>query len=461
MNKKKQKNSLYMKDEYSKKLHRLIPGGAHTYSRGDDQFPSNTPSIFVRGEGAYIVDLKGEAYLDYGMGLRSVNIGYGDREIADAAYNEIINGNNLTRASITELKAAELFVDIIPSVEMVKFAKHGSTVTTAAIKLARAYTGRKFIAVPVEQPFFSFDDWFIGSTVIKLGTLEEASNYTLKFNYNNIDSLKKLFIEYPNQIAAVMMEPATTQSPCSSNCTHEKNTCVGCSNIENNFLHQVRELTKLNGTLMILDEMITGFRWNLNGAQTKYNIVPDLCTFGKAMANGFAVAALGGKREVMKLGGIEVPGAERIFLTSTTHGAEMSALGAFIKTVEIIKRDNVIEHYWNYGSELIRGMNQIAKDLGINDNFYVEGYPCSPAYFTKDKSGNVSMSFRTLFAQEMVKSRILMPYIAISFAHKEKELAITLEAVRKALVVYKNALENGIENYLESEIIKPVFRQFN
>lgn len=446
---------------FSKKLHSLIPGGAHTYSRGDDQFPSNTPSIFVRGEGAYIYDFEGEAYLDYGMGLRSVNIGYANREIADAAYNEILKGNNLTRASITELNAAELFVDLIPSVEMVKFAKHGSTVTTAAIKLARAYTGRKFIAVPLEQPFFSFDDWFIGSTVIKLGTLDEVSNYTLKFSYNNIESLKKLFLEYPNQIAAVMLEPATTQSPCSNSCFHEENTCKGCTNIDNNFLHQVRALTILNGTLMILDEMITGFRWSLNGAQTKYNVIPDLCTFGKAMANGFAVAALGGKREVMKLGGIEEIGAERIFLTSTTHGAEMSALGAFIKTIEIIKRDNVIEHYWNYGKELMQGMNQIAKDLGIIEKFYVEGHPCSPSYITKDNTGLVSMSFRTLFAQEMVKSRILMPYIALSFSHKEKELELTLKAVLKALIVYKNALDNGIDNYLESEIIKPVFRQFN
>lgn len=446
---------------FKERLHNVIPGGAHTYSRGDDQFPSNTPSIFVRGEGAYIYDINDEAYLDYGMGLRSVNIGYGNREIADAAYSEIIKGNNLTRASLTELKAAELFVNLIPSVEMVKFAKHGSTVTTAAIKLARAFTGRKFIAVPAEQPFFSFDDWFIGSTIIKLGTLEETSNYTLKFHYNNIESLKNLFLEYPNQIAAVMIEPATTLSPCTSKCMHENNSCKGCSNIENNFLHQVRELTKLNGTLMILDEMITGFRWNLNGAQLKYNVVPDLCTFGKAMANGFAVAALGGKKEIMKLGGINEPGAERIFLTSTTHGAEMSALGAFIKTVEIIKRDNVIEHYWNYGKELKQGMNQIANNLGINENFYVEGYSCSPAYVTKDNTGNVSMSFRTLFAQEMIKSRILMPYIAISYAHQEKELKKTLDAVSKALIIYKNALEQGLDTYLDSDIIKPVFRQFN
>jgi glutamate-1-semialdehyde 2,1-aminomutase len=450
-----------MKDDYSKKLHNLIPGGAHTYSRGDDQFPSNTPSIFVRGEGAYIYDINEDAYLDYGMGLRSVNIGYGNREIADAAYNEIINGNNLTRPSITELKAAQLFVDLIPSAEMVKFAKHGSTVTTAAVKLARAFTGRKYIAVPIEQPFFSFDDWFIGSTVIKLGTLEESSSYTLKFSYNNIESLQKLFGEYPNQIAAVMLEPATLNSPCENSCSRESESCNGCSNINNNFLHQVRGLTDSNGSLMILDEMITGFRWNLHGAQSKYNIVPDLCTFGKAMANGFAVAALGGKREVMKLGGIQEIGSERIFLTSTTHGAEMSALGAFIKTIEIIKRDNVIQHFWNYGKKLMDGMNQISKDLNINDKFYVEGFPCSPSYLTKDSTGNVSLPFRTLFAQEMVKSKILMPYIAISYAHKELELERTLEAVNKSLVVYKHALEKGIEKYLHSDVIKPVFRKLN
>jgi glutamate-1-semialdehyde 2,1-aminomutase len=446
---------------FKERLHKVIPGGAHTYSRGDDQFPSNTPPIFVRGEGAYIYDIENEAYLDYGMGLRSVNIGYGNLEIADAAYKEIIHGNNLTRASLTELEAAELFVDLIPSVEMVKFAKHGSTVTTAAVKLARAYTERKFIAVPIEQPFFSFDDWFIGSTVINRGTLEDASNYTLKFRYNDIESLEKLFLAYPNQIAAVMLEPATVQSPCTNNCVNDNNTCVACPNIENNFLHQVRSLSSANGALMILDEMITGFRWHINGAQTKYNVVPDLCTFGKAMANGFAVAALGGKREIMKLGGINDLGSERVFLTSTTHGAEMSALGAFIKTVEILKRENVIDHFWNYGKKLMQGMNQIAKELDIQDNFYVEGYPCSPAYVTKDKSGAISLSLRTLFAQEMVKSKILMPYIAISFAHQDNELEITLEAVRKALTIYKYALEKGIDFYLDSDIIKPVFRKFN
>jgi glutamate-1-semialdehyde 2,1-aminomutase len=446
--------------EYSKKLHSLIPGGAHTYSRGDDQFPYNAPEILEKGKGAYVYDVDGKEYLDYGMGLRSVNIGYGNKEIADACYNEIIKGNNLTRASITELNAAELFVNTIPSVEMVKFAKHGSTVTTAAVKLARAYTNRKYIAVPYEQPFFSFDDWFIGSTVMSKGALDETSNYTLKFHYNNIDSLNQLFNEYDGQIAGVMLEAATTLKPCLNSCKSEY-SCSGCPDNKNNFLQKVQSLCRKNGAVFILDEMITGFRWDISGAQNYYNIDPDLCTFGKAMANGMAVAALGGKSRIMKLGGILEEGSERVFLTSTTHGAEMSALGAFIKTVEIMKRDNVINHYWQYGEKLINGINHLSEKYGLKDLFYIEGYPCSPSYITKDKNGETSLAFRTLFAQSMLDMNIIMPYIAISNSHKEKELAMTLEAVNYSLDIYRRAIDEGIEKFLKSTIIKPVFRKYN
>lgn len=432
-----------MKDIYSQKLHNVIPGGAHTYSRGDDQFPSNAPSILERGEGAYVYSPEGNKYLDYGMGLRSVNIGYGNKEIADACYEEILKGNNLTRASVTELKAAELLCELIPSVDMVKFAKHGSAVTTAAMKLARAYTGKKMVAIPTEQPFFSYDDWFIGSTPLTRGTIQEASQLTLKFNYNDIDSLKALFEKYPDQIAAVMLEAATTVEP------------------KANFLQEVQALCKAKGAVFIIDEMITGFRWHMQGAQTYYGIEPDLCTFGKAMANGFAVAALAGKREIMQIGGILEEGAERIFLTSTTHGAEMSALGAFIKTMEILKRDQVVEHFWSYGNKLINGMNTICKELGIQDQFYVEGYPCSPNYVAKDRAGNISLPMRTLFAQEMLEKSIMMPYIAVSNSHQEIELDMTLSATRHALTIYQEALENGLEGYLKSPAIKPVFRKYN
>lgn len=432
-----------MEKSYSQRLHKVIPGGAHTYSRGDDQFPANAPSILERGEGAYVYSPDGNKYLDYGMGLRSVNIGYGNKEIADACYNEILKGNNLTRASLTELKAAELLCELIPSVDMVKFAKHGSAVTTAAVKLARAYTEKKFIAVPVEHPFFSYDDWFIGSTTLTRGTIQEASEFTLKFNYNNIESLRELFENYPNQIAAVMLEAATNVPP------------------KDNFLHEVQALCRANNAIFIIDEMITGFRWHLQGAQTYYGIEPDLCTFGKAMANGLAVAALAGKREIMEIGGILEEGAERVFLTSTTHGAEMSALGAFIKTMEILKRDHVVGHFWDYGNKLVSGINEISKDLGIDSEFYVEGYPCSPNYVTKDKEGNVSLALRTLFAQEMLEKNIIMPYVAVSYSHQETELDMTLSAAKHALNIYKQALEDGLDGYLKSPIIKPVFRKFN
>ena len=448
------------KDSFRARLHHVIPGGSHTYSRGDDQFPSNAPSILERGEGAYVYDPSGIKYLDYGMGLRSVNIGYGNREIADACYQEILKGNNLTRATLTELKAAELLTELIPSVDMVKFAKHGSTVTTAAVKLARAYTNRKYIAVPYEQPFFSFDDWFIGSTVLTKGTLEEASNFTLKFRYNDINSLNDLFDQYNGQIAGVILEAATTLKPCSNSCNTSL-ICSDCLNNKSNFLLQVQNSCRKNGSVFILDEMITGFRWHLQGAQTFYNVQPDLCTFGKAMANGQAVAALAGKSEIMKLGDILEEGKERVFLTSTTHGAEMSALGAFIKTIEISRREKVIEHFWRYGDKLVSGMNVIAQEMGIDEHFFVEGYPCSPNYVTKDSNNETSLAMRTLFAQEMVTNGVIMPYISLSFSHKETELDQTLSAVRNSLKIYKQALEDGIERYLKSPVIKPVFRKYN
>ncbi len=439
-----------MSSSYKKRLHDIIPGGAHTYSRGDDQFPSNAPSILKKGKGCRVWDADDKEYIDYGMGLRSVNIGYGDEEIAKAAYEEILNGNNLTRASITELKAAELLREMIPAAEMIKFAKHGSTVTTAAVKLARAYTGRKYVAVPIEHPFFSFDDWFIGTTVMSKGIPHEVSDLTLRFKYNDIASLQQLFEQYPNQIAAVMLEAATTVGPVSVNGDPKKN-----------FLHQVKETCHKHGAVFILDEMITGFRWHLQGAQAYFDIEPDISTFGKAMANGFAVAALTGKREIMQIGGIENEGAERVFLTSTTHGAEMSALGAFIKTMEILKRENVIDHFWRYGDLLMKGINALARELGIEEHFYCEGFPCSPNYIAKDAKGKVSLAFRTLFSQEMVRQGILMPYIALSLAHKDSDLQQTLEGAKKALTTYKMALDEGIEKYLQSPVIKPVFRKFN
>lgn len=430
--------------EYTKKLLSLIPGGAHTYSRGYDQFPSNAPEILKRGKGAYIYDINDKEYLDYGMALRAVILGYADEYVNNFVIENAINmGNNLTRPSLIELQAAELFVDLIPSVEMVKFAKNGSNVTTAAVKLARAYTGRDLVARCADHPFFSFDDWFIGSTVMDKGVPETIKNLTKTFKYGNIQDLERLFNEYPNQIACVIIEPATISHP------------------PEGYLQKVKDLCHKNGALFILDEMITGFRWHLKGAQYYYNVEPDLCTFGKAMANGFSLAALGGKREIMKLGSIEFEGQERVFLLSTTHGAEMSALAAFIATVKVMQEKDVIKHIWGYGRRLIDLINEKAKEYGIRDYFIATGVECSPYYLTYDENKEVSLAFKTLFMQEMLKKNVFMPWIALSLSHGEVELEKTAEALDHALKVYSLALEDGYEKYLQGHIVKPVFRKYN
>ncbi|NCQ10791.1 MAG: glutamate-1-semialdehyde 2,1-aminomutase [Bacteroidetes bacterium] len=427
---------------YKERLEKVIPGGAHTYSRGSDQYPLNAPQILAKGEGAYVWDDRGQKYLDFGMALRAITIGYGYKPVAEAAIREIYNGNNLTRPSLIELEAAEILCDLIPWVDMVKFAKNGSTVTTAAIKLSRAYTGKKMVARCLQHPFFSFDDWFIGDTPMDNGIPEEGKKLTVHFNYNDISSLELLFDQYPNQIACVMLEPATTEEP------------------KDNFLHKVKDLCHKNGAVFVLDEMISGFRWNIQGACKYYNIVPDLVTYGKGMANGFSVAALGGKREIMELGGLNHD-KERVFLISTTHGAEMCGLGAFVETVKQYKKIGVVDQIKESGSSLISGMNEIAKELGLSDYFKVIGTPYSPNYMTYDKNKEISLPLRTLFSQEMIKRGVLMPWIAMSWSHKQTEIEIALEAIHASLKVYKDALDSGVNNFLIGPSIKPVFRKYN
>jgi glutamate-1-semialdehyde 2,1-aminomutase len=429
--------------DYQKRLLKAIPGGAHTYSRGFDQYPLNAPQILTSGKGAYTYDDLGNKFLDYGMALRAVNLGYANNAVNKAAWRQIERGNNLTRASMIELEAAELLIDMIDSVDMVKFTKNGSTATTAAIKLSKAYTGRQIIARCHDHPFFSYDDWFIGSTEMKRGISEKDVKDTKLFGYNDIESLETLFEKYPDKIACVILEPSATEHP------------------KDNFLHKIKKLCKEKGAVFILDEMITGFRWHMKGAQHYYDVEADLCTFGKAMANGFSVAAVAGKREIMELGSIEFKGRERLFLLSTTHGAEMSGLGAFIETMRYMQEFNVVEHIWDYGKKLIDLLNETAKDFNLEKNFIAGGVECSPYYLTFDAMGQNSLGMRTLFSQEMIKNGVLMPWIAISHSHGDEELEKTKQAIINTFKVYKKAVDEGFEKYLVGEVIKPVFRKYN
>jgi len=422
--------------------HRVIPGGAHTYSKGDDQFPSNAPRYIEKGEGCYVWGDDNKRYLDWTMGLRSVSLGYGIEEVNDAVIKQIYKGANFCRPSYLETELALKILELIPNGQMVKFAKNGSSVTTAATKLARAYTGRDYIALCKNHPFFSYDDWFIGTTLSNRGVPKSISDLSQTFNYNDIASLEKLFLDYPNKIAAVILEPATTEHP------------------SNNFLSEVRNLCEKNGAVLIFDEMITGFRWHLNGAQTYYDVIPDLSTFGKGIANGFSLAALVGKREIMELGDI-FHSQKRVFLLSTTHGAENHSLAAALATLNFFKEKEVVSHMWKMGGRLIEGINQVVKEFGLEKYFSIGGIDCSPYYVCKDKNGNNSFEFRTLFLQEMVKEGILINYIAPSYSHSQDTIDFTVSAVRKALKVYKMALDKGVKHYLLGPAIKPVFREYN
>lgn len=428
---------------YQERLLKAIPGGAHTYSRGYDQYPANAPQILDNGKGAYVFEPDGTKYLDYGMALRAVNLGYAEDEIDEAAFQQIRKGNNLTRPSMIELEAAELMVDLIDSVDMVKFTKNGSTAVSAAVKLSRAFTGRELVARCAEQPFFSYDDWFIGSTPLTRGIPQETIEKTKMFCYNDIASLETLIAQYPGQFACVVLEPAATEEP------------------KDGYLQKLQALCRANGIVFVLDEMITGFRWHMKGAQHVYGVTPDLCTFGKAMANGFAVACVAGKREIMELGSIEFEGRERVFFLSTTHGAEMCGLGAFVATVKFMQKYNVVEYLWDFGRKLTVLMQLKAEEHGIGQHFKVCGIPCSPYYLTLDETGNNSLGFRTLFSQEMIRSGVLMPWMALSYRHGEAELNATERALDATFAIYRKALEDGVQKYLVGPVIKPVFRKHN
>lgn len=447
------------------RLHRAIPGGAHTYSRGDDQFPAIAPPALARGKGAYVWDAEGNRFLDYGMALRSVTIGYADDRVNASAFAEIEKGVGLTRPSLTELEAAETLIGLVPSVDMVKFAKNGSNVTTAAVKIARAFTGRRYVCVPRQQPFFSFDDWFIGTTPVKRGIPAEFYASTLLFDYGDLASLRRLFDEHAGEIAAVMLEPATALVPCPKTCVgrlFESGHCAGaCQFSSGNFLRQVQDLCRADGALFVLDEMITGFRWHLSGAQALFGVTPDLSTFGKAMANGFSVAAIGGRREVMEVGAIDRPGMERTFLLSSTHGAEMTGLGALIETIRIYREEKVVEHLWDYGRRLQRSINEVAQARGVAQTVRIEGPPVALNLVACGPDGLPSLAYRTLLVQELLRHGVMMPWVAVSQSHGALELDLTVSAFDAALKVYLQALESGWEKYLVGSPVCPVFRARN
>lgn len=437
-------------DEYRNQIHDLIPGGAHTYSKGDDQFPQLSPAAIAYGKGAYVWDIDGNQFLDCSMGLTSVSLGHAYEPVLNKVKAELDNGVNFQRPAVIEKEMAEAFLSLIPQHDMVKFAKNGSIVTTAAVKLARAKTGRKLVAFPFDHPFYSYDDWFIGKTACNAGVPEEIQNLSVTFKSCDLNSLNELFEKYPNQIACVITEP--------------ERSAYGNGQFGDEaklFLEQAVNLTHKNGALFIIDEMITGFKTAFPGSMTKFNLNPDMATWGKGIANGFSFCALTGKKEIMELGGIRNVGEEKVFLTSTTHGGETHTIAAGLACIEEFNTKEIIEHNHEIGNYLIVNVNEMINKMEMND--FVEIIPANwmPVFIFKDITKSISMPFRTLAMQEMIKRGVLFQGAFVPcFSHTKQDIDYFVKAFEDTLQVYKMALKEGVEKYLKGNSVKPVFRKY-
>jgi glutamate-1-semialdehyde 2,1-aminomutase len=425
------------------RLHELVPGGAHTYARGSDQYPEGMAPVIARGVGAHVQDVDGNWYVEYGMGLRSVTLGHAYAPVVEAVTEAARSGVSFSRPSVYELRAAEAFLEQVPGADMVKFAKNGSDATTAAVKLARAATGRELVAICRSQPFFSTDDWFIGTTEMDAGIPGAQRDLTVEFDYNDLGSVESLLERHPGQVSCVVLEAATgTVAP------------------EPGFLEGLRALADRDGFVLVLDEMITGMRWSRGGAQGVYGVTPDLSTWGKALGNGFAVSALAGRRELMELGGLRT-GAPRAFLLSTTHGPETTGLAAYLAVAEAYRQRDVPAVMEQQGRRLADGANAAAAALGISDRFEVVGRPSCLVFVTRDHLGQPSQEFRTLFLQEMLERGVLGQSFVISAAHTDDDVDRTVEAVGEALTVYAKALDAGsCAGLLRGRPVAPALRRY-
>lgn len=426
----------------NERLHALIPGGAHTYAKGDDQYPENLAPVISHGSGAHVWDVDGNRYIEYGSGLRSVSLGHAHPRVIEAVRRELGRGSNFVRPSIVEVEAAERFLATVPTAEMVKFAKNGSDATSAAVRLARAATGRSRVALCSDHPFFSVDDWFIGTTPMSAGIPSTTTELIASFPYGDLAATEEMLARYPDEIACLILEPATHTEPPPG------------------YLAGLRQLADRHGCVLIFDEMITGFRWSEAGAQGLYGVVPDLSTFGKALGNGFAVSALAGRRDLMERGGLRDTTSDRVFLLSTTHGAETHSLAAAMAVQSTYVEEGITARLHTLGERLAAGVRDAAEAMGVGDHVVVRGRASNLVFATLDENLQPSQQYRTLFLRRLLAGGVLAPSFVVSSALDDEDIDRTVDVVAQACAVYRKALDAADPTpWLAGRAVKPVFRR--
>ena len=422
-----------------KKVNKVIPLASQTFSKSYLQYIKGEAPLFVtHAKGAHIWDIDGNEYIDFINGLLPVILGYQYSAVDNAIKMQLKKGIIFSLPSPLEYELSNLLIKHIPCAEMVRFGKNGSDVTTGAIRLARAVTGRDHVAV---CGYHGWHDWYIGSSTRNLGVPKQTRKLTHKFNYNDIDSLKKVFSQNyrqggtsKNKIAAVIMEPMNYIEP------------------ENNFLKKVRALAHKNGALLIFDEIITGFRYSLGGAQELFGVTPDLATFGKSMANGMPIAALVGKRKYMKK-------IEDIFY-SFTFGGETLSIAAAIATIKEMEKKKAIKSIWQKGKYLQTKTNKLLKKHKLNDIIEIKGKPCWQLMIIKPYKKYTDLQIRSYLQQELLQLGILWyGQHNMSYSHTKKDIDKLLKAYDQVFLKLKEILEKGkLKESLKGEPITNIFK---
>lgn len=409
-----------------------IPLASQTFSKSTVQFPVGAAPLFLeKGAGSKVWDVDGNEYLDFMSALLCVSIGYADEDVTNAVCDQIKTGVSFSLPHRLEMEVAEQLVEMIPCAEKVRFGKNGSDATSAAIRLARAYTNRELILV---CGYHGWQDWYIGSTTRSLGVPESTKDLTKVFKYNDIDSLTALVKAHDGKIAAIIMEPMNVTYP------------------EAGYLQAVQQVAKEAGAVFIFDETITGCRFAKGGAQEYFGVTPDLATFGKGLANGFPLSAVVGKAEIMDL-------MEDIFF-SGTFGGETASLAAAKVVLDKVDKLNVPAVLLATGEYLLDELNALIKELECEHFLSTAGHPSWSFLLISDTAENSSYEIKTLFMQEMLKRGILtLGTHNISYSHSRADIDTLMNCYKQVLPILKTALVNkDLLTRLECEPLVPLFK---
>jgi glutamate-1-semialdehyde 2,1-aminomutase len=401
-----------------------------TLAKGPGQFMKGVaPKYLKKGKNAHVWDADGNEYIDYNMGIGPVSLGYCYDRVDEAIARQLKDGITFSLMHELEVELSELIHSIIPNAESIRISKTGADVCSAAVRVARAFTGRAKVLC---CGYHGWHDWYIGITSRDKGIPGEVKDLTNTFEYNNIESVIR---SMDADTACVILEPFIFEAP------------------QNNFLQQLQEACRKNGTLLIFDEMWTGFRIALGGAQEYFNIKPDLAVYSKAFANGMPISLLTGRKEVMQL-------FEKDVFFFTTFGGEALSLAAAIATISEMKEKNVAAALDKKGAILKDGYNQIAEELGIASYTRCSGYNCR-SMITFDASAGDPLLLKSFVQQEMIKRGILWAgFHNLCFTHTDSDLDYTLKAYREVLPMLKKAMqENTVAASLLGEPLETVFRK--